>query len=844
MRTLSTSFQTALKKDQNRKHAMIFRVEAEEVSSGDSKVFYFSNDWEEIDYTAVSGIIARYGTIKQTIDFYSNSYSYGGFDLSIVEIQDKINDLLKDNYVINRKVEIYYWIEGQDKRTNQDIVFDDARLVADSNILDGATDFEIEMILYFNGFGRQSLVGKNGNTAYQYALFYESGAIYVGAQAIRLETDTNGDRATWNIGILSGDEHTILFKKISEFVWELFIDDVSYGQRTTTDGSWTIDQIGYGTINYLDASVRSIKIWSGGDRNTGTLECDLVGKDDAPLDLTGNYTFTKYVSGAGDITYSDNLLRYYKGIISDKRNEDNQVVLEIENDTAKLEKQIPDLIDDDDAGDANGKVAQLVYGSHSTNYGTYDSRPKNNMVKCEYCGIVDDKYRWIVGGNGSDISLDNAWFFNSTLNRYVEIISYDSGTDAQGNKYIEITPEDGYITDCYDYIYGKLVTETGTSPVWGEDSGYAIENSIDNSTVSATRVSFDNEYVNTNLKISFNDTNNYTINSIYAYYKVSSSNESVFVLSGSNFSEIDISTRTVYNEEISGLTSLPTYINFICSEFSEMAVGNAYVYYAYLRANFELTEIGDLYVECSNDIDTQKEVIEDLCDKADISYIDNADVSGITMAPILDTQKNAIDHIQEVAFQGACVAFVNNDNELSVDQIDITATADKVLYPNDVQVGSLEVEETSLSELVNSININYGDDNNTGGSTEISTSENTTSQSKYNITKEKVINADFYQADPTELKAYWVNGNTETAFTKKRAIFTLRTCGIVGSHPYDASGNFEPLCLLEQGDHISLDASFDNYKKCNNESWDGKVFKIIGKQDGIGYMELKGLEVS
>ena len=150
MRTLTTSFENALKKDTNRRHAYIFRVEAEEISTGDDKVFYFSDNWDEVDYTAVTGIIASYGTIKQTIDFYNNSYSHGGFDLSVQKLQDKISTVLGANYVIGRKVEIYYWIEGQDKRTNQDMVFDDARLVADSNILDGATDFEIEFKINFS----------------------------------------------------------------------------------------------------------------------------------------------------------------------------------------------------------------------------------------------------------------------------------------------------------------------------------------------------------------------------------------------------------------------------------------------------------------------------------------------------------------------------------------------------------------------------------------------------------------------------------------------------------------------------------------------------------------------
>jgi len=52
----------------------------------------------------------------------------------------------------------------------------------------------------------------------------------------------------------------------------------------------------------FNGSIYYIKIWSGGDRNTGTLVCNLVGGLDNPIDKTGTHYFTKSVSGAGDIT--------------------------------------------------------------------------------------------------------------------------------------------------------------------------------------------------------------------------------------------------------------------------------------------------------------------------------------------------------------------------------------------------------------------------------------------------------------------------------------------------------------------------------------------------------------
>jgi len=70
--------------------------------------------------------------------------------------------------------------------------------------------------------------------------------------------------------------------------------------------NFTMSKImGNGVHDDLDGKLFNFKIWSGGDRNTGTLVCDLVGKDDAPLDLTGTHTFTETLDVSGSIVYED-----------------------------------------------------------------------------------------------------------------------------------------------------------------------------------------------------------------------------------------------------------------------------------------------------------------------------------------------------------------------------------------------------------------------------------------------------------------------------------------------------------------------------------------------------------
>jgi len=100
-----------------------------------------------------------------------------------------------------------------------------------------------------------------------------------------------------------------------------------------------------------------------------------------------------------------------------------------------------------------------------------------------------------------------------------------------------------------------------------------------------------------------------------------------------------------------------------------------------------------------------------------------------------------------------------------------------------------------------------------------------------------------WTATPTTLKTYHVDSTNETFFSQVRNVVTIQTNGIVGVLPYNAGGTFEPIVQLEIGDHFGISPDMDEYITCNGDSWNGKVFKIIGYELGIGEIQLKGIEV-
>jgi hypothetical protein len=424
--------------------------------------------------------------------------------------------------------------------------------------------------------------------------------------------------------------------------------------------------------------------------------------------------------------------------------------------------------------------------------------------------------------------------------------AYTTGTDAQGNAYVEISPQDGFFVDAYDYIMPTNVTRSGT-PNW-ESPANAINDNFDisDSNAYAQATLTDADGGDTYLNIRFSDVPTYATLDKDVYFGVDDDGIDTFEISGYGATS-DITAVSGYSSRTITLAdgSLPTQISFRAYQIATHGDNWARVSNCFMRLKLRVIEMQDVYIAVNNANDnTQRTIIEHLATDCGITYTDNTDVTAITMSGVLKDQKRAIDHINEIAKQGACIALINGDNEITVDKIDMSATADKTLDIGDIEIESVQIGESSLRNLVNDMRLNYYMDSYTGGLSETTSDTNGNSDDIYG-TYERVIDADFIVATASygALLDHYVNGTTATYFTELRPTVEFYTRDIRGTVPYDGSGNFHPLIELELGDHFSLPASLDNYLTCNGESWSGKVFKIIGYGIEAGRLWLKGIYI-
>jgi len=86
-----------------------------------------------------------------------------------------------------------------------------------------------------------------------------------------------GDGSAWQrqinsgVSIDDGESHVVGFRKTSS-TYEILVDDVVVTSTTDPDPvSVIIDRIGLSSSGYFTGELYDVKIWTGGDRNTGTM---------------------------------------------------------------------------------------------------------------------------------------------------------------------------------------------------------------------------------------------------------------------------------------------------------------------------------------------------------------------------------------------------------------------------------------------------------------------------------------------------------------------------------------------------------------------------------------------
>lgn len=560
-----------------------------------------------------------------------------------------------------------------------------------------------------------------------------------------------------------------------------------------------------------------------------------------------------HIEGQTRNTAVPNLQLVYSGKIEDATINHDKALFSVINDHKLLERKFPPIINDANAGSANGKVAQYVYGTHATNYGKNDAtgtpKQNNNLIKAIPAGGGSNPYRWIVAGNGADISIAASgamWIWNSEYKRYMQVsTSYTVDTDTQGNKIIYITPQQGYFVKAYDYIMPSNVARAGTpnwtSPANAINDNFNIFDSAGYAQLNVTYSDGGDSY----LYIDFSNVPTYATESKSVMFGVDDDGIQLFTISGYGATS-DIKSISGYaTRSITAADgSLPTRITFRGQQDAAEDNNWARVSNCFYRLETKVIEIKDVYIAATNSKDTQREIIADIASNIGVNYADNVAVDAITMSPLFDRQDNAINHIKEVARQGACAAVVSGNNQLTVDKINLSASADFTFNIADIDIYTVKPSLSDTRHIINDAIVNYYYDNYTGGLSKVLPDKNNISDSIFGM-MEGVINADFItdSANAGALLDYYVNGDNATFFSEKRSIVEFETINIRGTIPYTAGGVLQAIIALELGDHFSLPANLDNYITCNGESWSGKVFKIIGYGLNAGKIWIKGIEI-
>jgi hypothetical protein len=156
-------------------------------------------------------------------------------------------------------------------------------------VLDG--DFELEIVCTLSPDGQYILSKLDSELGYDRFGITGSGSFF----GLVNSASPYGPAITFDSKL-----HTIVMNRVGNYC-ELFIDGVSHIDGLYSTSAIELDNVGapYAgttTVPYMDGIWLSLKIWSGGDRTTGTLVMDATKDGDGSVDLIVNAAGTPYLT--------------------------------------------------------------------------------------------------------------------------------------------------------------------------------------------------------------------------------------------------------------------------------------------------------------------------------------------------------------------------------------------------------------------------------------------------------------------------------------------------------------------------------------------------------------------
>ena len=214
----------------------------------------------------------------------------------------------------------------------------------------------------------------------------------------------------------------------------------------------------------------------------------------------------------------------------------------------------------------------------------------------------------------------------------------------------------------------------------------------------------------------------------------------------------------------------------------------------------------------------------------DVDAFDNAasELSSWKNSLVIDESVKSHELIADICRQNKLLFYTTGKGTCSLFCFKSSYTASATLYADDI-LGNPEISYMPLNALVNRLRINYLLDTLTGKMKRTTSAENTSSQTKYAMTKKAVIDAGcIHDSDTADLLSAHIVGSSGY-WKDLKIILSIETT--------------LKLCHWDVGDIIAIDSSLDSYLMKLGASWADTKMLIIEKNVYLGRCYFRLIEI-
>jgi hypothetical protein len=593
--------------------------------------------------------------------------------------------------------------------------------------------------------------------------------------------------------------------------------------------------------------------------------------------------------GTDDLSYLDDSLLLYKGVIKDQSVQGNEITLQIENSTGTVQKMLPqtELADTDGVQavpflpqQSKGKFKPIIYGDYRTNIDNVTAANTNlgterHLCPAVYLGREDNgDHRWLISHHQVD-AVDELWMYWDLLGRFVKVKTFATEQNTSSGCIISHTD----LVNVYDFFHGDGQESTGTG---GGGSVTNPNNYVERDVSTFTRLQCDDidggpaESATAQWRFPTHEVTDDDMVVEVVGYVLAAFDEGADV--GNSTFQINHTPDTPDAKGASGSATFDTYTFTATTVISVNTVMEAQlvgatdpglgdtniadIYFGFKRIELTPDKLLPVYFggrgrEAStavagyftglsagdvleNPVHIAGSIIQDeLGLTPDLTRFDNldGDFSSWKMQLYLtglNGRENSKAVLDKLALQSKSFIWWDTNNQPSFDHFESAYTTDREIKLDEIaDIKQLKIRKTKLSDIVNTFKLQYEHDEIDGifrASVSREDDRATTgSQDIHNSEIQKDLEAD-YIVDATTaglLADHWCKDDADSFWSTLHDVIEFPVVTNRGINIYD-SGVFKPLIRLTLLDIIEFDdAQFDSVVKLNGQSWSGVQFKIF-----------------